>query len=201
VAGLLQELGSGGFAVYLDCTHHAHTISPHALEEVIGPDLQSEDPDNDGLMTWDECPDGPPSPDRDGDGLPDYLEPDDQDTDGDGVPDPQDDGDSLPTSAECPKAFWHCPESVPGAGPDYLRRLRVVDDGDPGYTAASFLKASWGFAGDSDLEARPALHPRPLQGPPHRGRALPSALSEARPRRVPGARFPPETLLDGAGGP
>ena len=77
--------------------------------------LGLEDPDGDGLLTNVECPNGTAScPDTDQDGLPDYLDPDDDgdgvptadevgrgDTDGDGAPDYldiDDDGDGLATA-------------------------------------------------------------------------------------------------------
>ena len=73
------------------------------------------DSDNDGRLDVDECPLASQCPDSDKDGIPDYLDPDDDgdgipttgeaqlDTDGDGIPDyldPDDDNDSILTVNE-----------------------------------------------------------------------------------------------------
>jgi len=65
-----------------------------------------EDHDGDGRSTIDEDTNGdgdPTNDDRDGDGIPNYLEPNNVDTDGDGLNnhrDPDDDGDGIPTADE-----------------------------------------------------------------------------------------------------
>jgi hypothetical protein len=60
--------------------------------------------DGDGILDEDLNGDGnPANDDTDGDGVPDYLEPNNRDSDGDGIPDnrdPDDDGDGVPTANE-----------------------------------------------------------------------------------------------------
>ncbi|MEZ4707411.1 MAG: SdrD B-like domain-containing protein [Caldilineaceae bacterium] len=60
-----------------------------------------------------ECP-GTPCPDRDGDGIPDYLDTDDDGPDGGDA-----DGDGIPDDAECAKGV-PCPDSDGDGVPDYL---------------------------------------------------------------------------------
>lgn len=69
------------------------------------PDFADDDDDNDGILSRNEGSAAPIPTDADGDTLPDYLEPNNLDTDGDGIPnpeDPDDDGDDVPTAQECP---------------------------------------------------------------------------------------------------
>lgn len=64
-------------------------------------DAQDADNDGDGIPTAAECPNGVPCPDSDGDTIPDYLESDNQNTDGDGQKDHQDgNGDGIPDAVE-----------------------------------------------------------------------------------------------------
>jgi len=106
------------------------------------PDFADDDDDNDGILTRSEgsSPDSDGNPDNamdsDGDGLPDYLEPNNLDTDGDGATnpnDPDDDGDERPTSLECQNRV--CPDND---------RDRIQSHLDPDDISTSFS------GGDSD---------------------------------------------------
>ena len=91
------------------------------------------DYDGDGVLDEDRNGDGDPTnDDRDGDGVPDYLEPNNGDSDGDGVfdnRDPDDDGDGIPTADEDANDDGHpANDDTDGDGiPNYLD---TDDDGD-----------------------------------------------------------------------
>jgi len=113
------------------------------------------DPDEDGIPTSDEDPNGdgdPTNDDTDGDGIPDYLDPDDDgdtiptknedpnnngdptddDTDGDGIPnylDADDDGDTVPTRFEDPNNNGN-PRDDNSDGDALPNYLDPDDDGD-----------------------------------------------------------------------
>lgn len=135
-------------------------------------------PDTDGIDAWlDTDSDGDGALDSaelrmdlDGDGIPDYLDPDSSpadgdgdgipdtlecgglpatcpDTDGDGTPDFQDDdddGDGIPTVVECP-AFAACTDSDGDMFPDW----RDVDDDNDGILTATEVQ---GTAGTQDTD-------------------------------------------------
>ncbi|GAB4534180.1 MAG: hypothetical protein Kow0063_17010 [Anaerolineae bacterium] len=100
------------------------------------------DEDGDGILTIDEDLNGdgdPSNDDSDGDGVPDYLEPNDVDTDGDGIYnnlDPDDDGDGIPTAVEIVNG-----DSDGDGTPNYL---------DPDDDNDGVLTADEDFNGDGD---------------------------------------------------
>lgn len=101
------------------------------------------DSDSDGILDGAEIGPDPVNPfDSDGDNIPDYLEPNNVDTDGDGLPnhtDSDDDGDGIPSIDELGSGGALNPADSDGDGvPDYL-------------SAASLQTGLDGGAGSSDI--------------------------------------------------
>jgi hypothetical protein len=110
------------------------------------PDYQDQDSDGDGVPDSDEwgsanCPSDPDNPacDADDDGIPDYLESNDNDADGDGTPDYQDqdsDGDGILDEDEWGEANCPADADAPACDadddgiPDYLESDTSDSDGD-----------------------------------------------------------------------
>jgi uncharacterized repeat protein (TIGR01451 family) len=103
----------------------AETESNNTNNSASDTDLLLSDADGDGILDSVEIGPNPSSPiDSDGDGVPDYLEDNNADTDGDGInnhADNDDDGDGLPTRDELGSGGGLNPADSDGDGiADYL---------------------------------------------------------------------------------
>ncbi len=168
--------GSWSIPTTSDLTAGSHTVTAHATDaagntadatSTFTYDPGVLDTDGDGIIDTDECP-SMPCRDSDGDGMPDFDDPDDDDdgvptaleciggascmdTDTDGRPDyldPDDDGDGVPTMVETPGGVL--PDTDTDGRPDYLD---VDDDGD-GIPTATECAGGTGCM-DTDTDARP----------------------------------------------
>jgi len=126
-----------------------------------GPIGQAGDADGDGIGDVAECPGGIPCPDLDKDGVSDVYESNIDDFDGDGIPDyldEDDDGDTIPTAAENPDPNG---DGIPldaqntdgDHRPDYLD---VDDDNDGVLTIHEVARSRVSDAGrDTDADGTP----------------------------------------------
>ncbi len=167
--------GSWSIATTTALTAGSHTATAHATDALGNAanatstftyDPTMLDTDGDGITDANECP-SMPCRDSDGDGMPDYDDPDDDndgvptsiecaggvpcmDTDHDGTPDyldTDDDGDGIPTMTEAPGGVRR--DTDMDGTPDYLD---VDDDGDGIPTAT---EAPGGVTHDTDGDGIP----------------------------------------------
>ena len=118
----------------------AETESNNTNNSASDTDLLLSDADGDGILDSVEIGPNPSSPiDSDGDGVPDYLEDNNADTDGDGInnhADNDDDGDGLPTRDELGSGGGLNPADSDGDGiADYLS-ASVIQTGLDGGTGS-----------------------------------------------------------------